>query len=112
MPDRLNYVKLVYMSERFRTVDYQASLNQTVTLAECLPPNHLARFIVAIVALLDLSKIYARYAPVGGVAFAPEVLLGLIFYGYATGVFSSRKMEWMSCSLLASKWNRASYLTD
>ncbi len=93
MPDRLNYVKLAHMSERFKTVDYQASLNQTVTLAECLPPDHLARFIVAIIALLDLSKIYARYAPVGGVAFAPEVLLGLIFYGYATGVFSSRKME-------------------
>lgn len=93
MPDRLNYVKLAHMSERFKTVDYQASLNQTVTLAECLPPDHLARFIVAIIALLDPSKIYARYAPVGGVAFAPEVLLGLIFYGYATGVFSCRKME-------------------
>jgi hypothetical protein len=30
---------------------------------------------------------------VGAVAFAPEILLGLLFYGYATGVFSSRKIE-------------------
>ena len=30
---------------------------------------------------------------VGGAAFAPELLLGLLFYGYATGVFSSRKLE-------------------
>jgi hypothetical protein len=30
---------------------------------------------------------------VGGEAFAPEILLGLLFYGYATGVFSSRKIE-------------------
>ncbi|MEW6233741.1 MAG: transposase, partial [Chloroflexota bacterium] len=42
---------------------------------------------------LDLSNLYARYAPVGGEAIAPEILLGLLFYGYATGVFSSRKLE-------------------
>jgi transposase len=40
-----------------------------------------------------LSAIYARYALVGGEAFAPEILLGLLLYGYATGVFSSRKIE-------------------
>jgi transposase len=34
-----------------------------------------------------------HYAPMGGEAFAPEMLLGLLFYGYATGVFSSRKIE-------------------
>ena len=43
--------------------------------------------------LLDLSGIYAGYAPVGGEAYAPEILLGLLLYGYATGVFSSRKIE-------------------
>jgi transposase len=42
---------------------------------------------------LDLSALYARYAPVGGEAIAPEILLGLLFYGYATGQFSSRKIE-------------------
>jgi transposase len=46
-----------------------------------------------VVLLLDLSAIYAQYAPVGGEAYAPELLLGLLFYGYATGVFSSRKIE-------------------
>jgi len=40
-----------------------------------------------------LSAIYACYAAVGGEAYAPEILLGLLFYGYATGVFSSRKIE-------------------
>jgi len=58
-----------------------------------LPLNHLARFVVDVIAQLDLSQIYAGYAPVGGIAFAPEILLGLLFYGYATGVFSSRKIE-------------------
>ena len=34
-----------------------------------------------------------RYGPRGGEAYAPEVLLALLFYGYVTGVFSSRKIE-------------------
>ena len=45
------------------------------------------------VALLDLSALYAYYGLRGGEPCAPEVLLGLLFYGYATGVFSSRKIE-------------------
>jgi len=81
------------MARRFKKVDYERSLDQTVTIRECLPPDHLARFIVVVIALLDLSAIYARYAAVGGEAYAPEILLGLLFYGYATGVFSSRQIE-------------------
>ena len=81
------------MTRQFKTPDYEATLNLTITLRDALPLNHLARFIVDVIAQLDLSRIYAGYAPVGGVAFAPEILLGLLFYGYATGVFSSRKIE-------------------
>jgi len=81
------------MSRKFKTANYEETLNQTIRLAEALPPQHLARFVVDIIAQLDLSKIYKRYAPVGGEAIAPEILLGLLFYGYATGVFSSRKIE-------------------
>ncbi len=81
------------MTRKFKTVDYEATLNLSVSLREALPPNHLARFVVDVIAHLDLSPVYARYSPVGGEAFAPELLLGLLFYGYATGVFSSRKLE-------------------
>lgn len=81
------------MARRFKKVDYKKALDQTVTIRECLPSDHLARFIVAIIALLDLSAVYACYAAVGGEAYAPEILLGLLLYGYATGVLSSRKIE-------------------
>ncbi len=81
------------MTRKFITVDYEAALDQTVSLREALPANHLARFIVDVVAELDLARIYERYGPRGGEAYAPEVLLALLFYGYATGVFSSRKIE-------------------
>ena len=81
------------MSRKFTTVDYEATLDQTVSLREALPASHLARFVVDLVAQLDLSLIYAGYADRGGIAYAPEILLALLFYGYATGVFSSRKIE-------------------
>jgi transposase len=81
------------MSRKFKTVSYEESINQTVRLGDVLPANHLAWFVVRIIAQLDLTPIYQRYAAQGGIAIAPEVLLGLLFYGYATGVFSSRKIE-------------------
>ena len=81
------------MSRKFRTANYEATLKQTISLEEALPPEHLARFVVDVIAQLDLSRIYARYAPQGGEAIAREILLGLLFYGYATGTFSSRKIE-------------------
>jgi transposase len=81
------------MSRKFKTPNYETILNSTVSLREALPANHLARFVVDIVAQLDLSRIYARYAVLGRPGFAPEILLALLFYGYASGVFSSRKIE-------------------
>ena len=81
------------MSRKFKTVNYEESINQTIRLGEVLPADHLAWFVVEVVAQLELSSIYKRYAERGGEAIAPEILLGLLFYGYATGVFSSRKIE-------------------
>jgi len=81
------------MSRRFKRADYTAALEVTVRLGDCLPPEHLARFVVDAIAQMDLSGIYARYGNRGGEAYAPEILVGLLFYGYATGVFSTRKIE-------------------
>src|SRR5260370_5897058 len=81
------------MSRTCKKVDYAQALDLTVRLGDCLPPDHLARFVVDSVALLDLSALYAHYGSRGGEPYAPEVLLGLLLYGYATGVFSSRKIE-------------------
>ncbi|MCP4166635.1 MAG: transposase [Chloroflexi bacterium] len=75
------------VSNSFRTHPMQISLR------EVLPREHLVHFIVDIISQLDLSSIYGQYAKLGAPPYAPEVLLGLLFYGYATGVFSSRKIE-------------------
>lgn len=81
------------MSRKFKTADYEKTLELQISLGEVLPPEHLARFIVDVIAQLDLSRIYQQYSDQGAPPYAPEVLLGLLFYGYATGVFSARKIE-------------------
>ena len=58
-----------------------------------LPPDHLARFVVEVVENLDLRCIVNAYNARGKQAYHPSLLLALLFYGYATGVFSSRKIE-------------------
>jgi transposase len=60
---------------------------------EWLPANHLARFILEVIDQLDLSRLTQGYARRGSKAHHPAVLLALLVYGYATGVFSSRKIE-------------------
>jgi len=58
-----------------------------------VPENHLARFVVDIVSRLDLSTIKNGYAGRGSDAYPPSMMVALLFYAYATGVFSSRKIE-------------------
>ncbi len=64
------------------------------SIDEWLSKDHLARFIVDVTEQLDLSSILKHYTGTGGSsAYHPQVLLSLLFYGYATGTFSSRKIE-------------------
>lgn len=63
------------------------------SIEEWLPENHLARFTVEMVSMLDFKPIYKQYKGVGSTAYDPKMLLSLLFYGYSTGVFSSRKIE-------------------
>jgi transposase len=76
------------------------TVNQTLlflpSLHDWLPDGHLARFLVDVVSALDLDAIYASYREKDGrgqAAYAPEMVVRLLLYGYATGVYSSRKIE-------------------
>lgn len=81
------------MSDIFRQVDRETLFLLPPSLDDWLPEGHLARFIVEVVSELDLTAIKAAYAGRGSKAHHPEMLLALLFYGYSTGVFSSRKLE-------------------
>ena len=62
------------MKRKFKKVDYSQALDLTLSMRDCLPLDHLARFIVDCVAQLDLSTIYARFGLRGGESYAPEGL--------------------------------------
>lgn len=78
---------------RFRPIDRKSDYLLPPSLDDWLPENHLARFILEAIEQLDLSALTLRYGGRGSAAYHPEVLLSLLVYGYATGTFSSRKIE-------------------
>lgn len=77
----------------FRQIDRETGFLLPPSVDEWLPERHLARFVVEVIDQLDLSPMVKAYRGTGSASYHPSVLLGLLVYGYATGVFSSRKLE-------------------
>jgi transposase len=77
----------------FRPVDRDTGFLMPPSVDEWLPERHLARFVVEVIAGLDLRAMTGDYRGSGEASYHPSVLLGLLVYGYATGVFSRRKLE-------------------
>ena len=87
------------------------TVNQTLlfppSLHDWLPEGHLARFLLDVVSALDLSAIYKFYQDKDGrgqAAYAPEMMVRLLLYGYAKGVYSSRKIETRTFEDLAFRY--------
>ena len=77
----------------FRPIDRQTSFLLPPSVDDWLPEKHLARFVVELIDSLDVSAMSGSYRGSGSAGYHPRLLLGILLYGYATGVFSSRKLE-------------------
>jgi transposase len=77
----------------FRQIDRDTGFLLPPSVDEWLPERHLARFVVEVIDGLDLSAMSKSYRGTGSASYHPALLLGILVYGYATGVFSSRKLE-------------------
>jgi len=77
----------------FRPIDRDTGFLLPPSVDEWLPERHLARFVVEVIEGLDLRAMIGSYRGSGEAAYHPRLLLGILVYGYATGVFSSRKLE-------------------
>jgi len=77
----------------FVTADRKTAFLLPPSMEDWLKEDHLARFIVEVVDQLDLSNLTRQYAGRGSKAHHPATLLAILVYGYATGIFSSRKLE-------------------
>lgn len=78
---------------RFKPIRRNMNYLFPPSMNDWLPEHHLARFIVEIVEQLDLKPLERAYGTSGSAPFHPALLLSILVYGYATGVFSSRKLE-------------------
>lgn len=81
------------MSGNFRSFDRETMFLMPPSVQDWLPKGHLARFVVELVEQLDLRVLRESYAGRGSAAYHPEMLVALLFYGYATGIRASRKIE-------------------
>ena len=78
---------------RFKPIKRDMNYLFPPSMNDWLPAHHLARFVVEIVEQLDLKVMERAYGTSGSAPFHPALLLSILVYGYATGVFSSRKLE-------------------
>jgi transposase len=77
----------------FRPINRDMDFLMPPSVDDWLPERHLARFVVEVIEGLDLRALSGSYRGSGEASYPPPLLLGLIIYGYATGVFSSRRLE-------------------
>ena len=96
----------------FRTSDRESGFLMPPSIDEWLPQRHLARFVVEVVDGLDLSAMSKSYRGSGSASYHPAVLLGLLVYGCATGVFSSRKLERATYASVAFRFIAANQHPD
>ena len=82
------------MAANYLPYDPQQMLLLPEAIQDWLPEGHLAHFISDTVDTLDLGAFHARYDKDGprNQPFHPAMMVKVLVYGYATGVFSSRKM--------------------
>ncbi|MGZ6286301.1 MAG: IS1182 family transposase [Ktedonobacterales bacterium] len=96
----------------FRPIDRATPYLLPPSVEDWLPKDHLARFVVDIVDQLDLSALSAQYRGSGSAAYHPALMLGLLIYGYATGVYSSRRIEAATHESIAFRYIAANAQPD
>lgn len=80
------------MSLNVRDYNNKDKLLFPATIGDYLPKDHLAWFIDDVVEQLDLNCLYKKVPSVGNPSYHPKMMLKILFYGYATSNFSSRKI--------------------
>lgn len=100
------------MAVEFINIDRETPSLLPASVQDHIAENHLARFITDIVSQLDLREIVSQYSGRGSKPWPPSMMVSLLFYGYATGIFCSRKLERASHDSLAFRYIRANSHPD
>ena len=81
------------MSNKFIEIDRSVPITLPSNMEGWLDSNSLARFVVDVVEHLETDEIEGAYKGGGSRPYPPKMMLSLLFYCYAKGIFSSRKIE-------------------
>jgi transposase len=81
------------MAARYLLIDHDTPMLLPPSLRDWLPGDHLVHVIMDAVEELDLSRARVNQRGSGDAQYPPGMLLGLLIYSYATGTFSSRRIE-------------------
>ncbi len=92
------------MAAKFITVDHDTPMLLPPDLRDWLPSEHMVHFIMDAVDALDLSQARVNERGTGSAQYPPSMMLGLLIYCYATGTFSSRRIETLSHENVAVRY--------
>ena len=81
------------MAARFQNIDRETPMLLPACIQEWVPDNDLAHFVIDAVAALNLDHYSINHRGTGDAQFPPAMMLTLLIYCYATGLFSSRRIE-------------------
>jgi len=82
------------MSTRFVSVDRNQALLLPPDLRDWIPKDDLVHFVIEAVQGLDLRTFKVNVKGSGSAQYPPHMMLSLLVYCYANGIFSSRRIEW------------------
>ena len=82
---------------RFKSYSPEQAYLLPPSVQDELSGDHLCFFLRRVVERLDLGGLERSYAAEGGALYAPELMLSVWLYAYATGITSARQLERPLC---------------
>lgn len=92
------------MPARFVNIDHDTPLLLPPDLRDWLPKDHLVHFIMDAVEQVDVSTAKVNTHGTGSEQYPPAMMMSLLIFCYATGSFSSRKIERLSYESVAVRY--------
>ena len=81
------------MAERLVNVDRDTPMLLPVDMRDWVPENDLVHFVISAVETMELGSVRVNTRGSGSKQYPPAMLLALMIYCYANGLFSSRRIE-------------------
>lgn len=97
---------------RFVTVDHDTPMLLPPDLRAWVPDDHIVHFIMDAIEALKLDDAKVNTRGTGSAQYPPSLMLGLLIYSYATGTFSSRKIEGLTHDSVAVRFLCAQHHPD